>query len=97
MVDSTTIEPSLESILVVWEFSNVFPEEIPGMPLLREVDFCIDLAVEVSPISKAPYRIALVELKKLKTQLDELAEKEYIRLSTSLWGALVLFCEEEGW
>jgi len=57
---------------------DVLPEEIPSMPLLREVEFCIDLVPEATPISKAPYRMALVELKKLKTQLDELLEKGYI-------------------
>ena len=60
------------------EFSDVFPNEIPGMPPLREVEFCIDLTPGATPISKAPYQMALAELKELKTQLEELLEKGYI-------------------
>ena len=67
------------------EFPNVFPDEIPGMPPLREVEFCIDLAPGATPISKAPYRMTPTELKELKTQLEELLEKGYIRPSTSPW------------
>ena len=51
---------------VLYTFSNIFLEEIPGMPLNREVDFYINLAFETASISKAPYRMALTELKELK-------------------------------
>jgi len=78
-------KPSLEDIPVVKEFSDVFSDEIPGMPPLREVEFCVDLTPEAAPISRAPYHIAPVELKELKTQLQELLEKGYIRPSTSPW------------
>ena len=53
------------------------------MPLLREVEFYIDLIPKATPISKAPYRMAPAELKELKVQLDELLEKGYIWPSTS--------------
>ena len=77
----------LDDIPAAREFPDVFPDEIPGMPPLREVEFCIDLTPGATPISKAPYRIALAELKELKAQLKELLEKGYIRPSTSPWGA----------
>ncbi|XP_042958073.1 uncharacterized protein LOC122293599 [Carya illinoinensis] len=78
------------------EFSDVFPEDLPGLPPDWEVDFSIDLLPGTAPISKAPYRMALVELKELKEQLKELLEKGYIGPSVSPWGAPVLFCEKEG-
>ena len=58
VVHSVAIEPSIEIIPIVCEYPNVFPKEIPGMPLPREVDFCIDLAPRSAPISKVPYRTA---------------------------------------
>ena len=79
------VEPSLEDIPVVREFPDVFPDEIPGTPPLREVEFCIDLIPGAAPIFRAPYRMALAELKELKRQLKELLEKGYIRPNTSLW------------
>jgi len=72
------VGPSLEDIPVVKEFLDVFPDEIPRMPPLREVEFCIDLTLGATPISKAPDRMAPAELKELKTQLEELLEKGYI-------------------
>jgi len=54
------------------EFPYVFPKELPGPPPQREIDFEIDLMPGAQPISKAPYRIILIELKELKIQLDEL-------------------------
>ena len=87
--------PSLEDIPAVKEFSNVFSDEIPGIPPLREVEFCINLTPRATPISKAPYRMAPAELKELKAQLEELLEKGYIRPSTSPWGAPVLFVKKE--
>ena len=83
------IGPSLEDIPVVKEFPDVFPDEIPGMSPLREVEFCIDLTPGATSISKVPYRMAPAELKELKTQLEELLEKGYIRPSTSPWGCLL--------
>ena len=56
----------LEDIPVVREFSDVFPEDLPGIPLDREIDFQIELAPGIDPISKAPYRMAPLELKDLK-------------------------------
>jgi len=75
-METEAAEPSIQDIPVVREFLNVFfLEVILGMPPLREVEFCIDLVLGATPISKAPYRMTPVELKELKTQLDELLEK----------------------
>ena len=65
-------ELRLEDILVVQEFSDVFPDELPGMPPHREIEFSIDLVPGTAPISIAPYRMAPAELKELKIQLQEL-------------------------
>ena len=71
----------LEDIPIVRDFPDVFPDDLPGMPPEREVDFTIDLVPETVPISKTPYRMAPVELKELNTQLQELLDKGFIRPS----------------
>jgi hypothetical protein len=68
-----------------------FPEELPGMPPKREVEFVIDLLPVTAPISKRPYRMSVEELQELKKQLTELQEAGYIHPSSSPWGAPVLF------
>lgn len=88
---------SLEKIPVVNEFSDVFPEDLPGLPPVREIDFGIDLAPDTLPISIPPYRMAPAELKELKQQLQDLLDKSFIRPSISPWGALVLFVKKERW
>jgi hypothetical protein len=80
-----------KNIRVVREFLDVFPEELPGMPPDREVEFVIDLLPGTAPISKRPYKMSVEELKELKKQLTELQEAGYIRPSSSPWGAPVLF------
>ncbi|KAL8125530.1 hypothetical protein AgCh_012993 [Apium graveolens] len=85
----------LEEIPIVREFSDVFPEELPGMPPDREIDFTIDLIPSVVPISKSPYRMAPSEMKELMVQLKEMLEKKIIRLSVSSWGAPVLFVKKK--
>ena len=69
IVDTRKEGVELDQIPVVWEFSNVFPYELLGLPPDREIEFVIDLAPGTAPVSKAPYRMALVELKKLLVQL----------------------------
>jgi hypothetical protein len=61
-----------ESIYVVEEFMDVFPEELLGMPLEREVEFYIDLILGTAPIAKRPYHMAPTELAELKLQIAEL-------------------------
>ncbi|XP_070009750.1 uncharacterized protein [Nicotiana sylvestris] len=64
--------PTIQSILVVNEFPDVFPDELPGLPPEREIEFAIDLLPATHPISVPPYRMALVKLKELKELLKEL-------------------------
>ncbi|XP_057520852.1 uncharacterized protein LOC130801109 [Amaranthus tricolor] len=88
-------EEDPKNIAVVNEFLDVSPDEIPGMPPQREIDFTIDLVLGTGPISKAPYRIAPKEMEELKSQLDEFLDKGYIRPSVSPWGAPVLFVRKK--
>ena len=83
MLDSKRGQVKLEAILVVKEFPDVFPEELPGLPPEREVDLSINILPRTAPISKAPYRMAPTELKELKTQLQELLDKGFVRPSVS--------------
>nr|GFC99869.1 putative reverse transcriptase domain, aspartic peptidase domain protein [Tanacetum cinerariifolium] len=73
--DTTSDVPSIHDQPIVSEFPGVFPDELPGIPLVREVEFSIELIPGAEPISKAPYRMALIELKELKDQLHELLER----------------------
>jgi hypothetical protein len=75
---------------VVNEFPDVFPEELPGMPPDREIEFVIELNPGTKPIYKTPYRMATPELAKLKEHIKELSEKGFIRPSSSPWGAPVI-------
>jgi hypothetical protein len=86
---------SMQSVPVVSEFSDVFPEELPGLPPLREVDFPIDLVPGAAPISRTPYRMAATELAELKRQLADLLAKGFIQPSASPWGAPVLFVKKK--
>ena len=85
----------LEDIPIVREFPNVYPEDLPGIPPDREIDFQIKLTLGTEPISKAPYRMAPLELKELKIQMEELVSKGFVRPSTSPWGANVLFVKKK--
>jgi hypothetical protein len=86
---------SLKIIKVVSEFPDVFPEDLPGMPPERKVEFAIELLPGTAPISKRAYRVSEPELVELKKQIDELSVKGYIRPSTSPWAAPVLFVEKK--
>ncbi|KAD3639978.1 hypothetical protein E3N88_29201 [Mikania micrantha] len=78
-------EPNISDHPIVCEFPDVFPKELPGLPLDREIEFTIDLIPGAEPISKAPYRMAPLELKELKEQLQEFLELGFIRPSVSPW------------
>nr|GFD00232.1 putative reverse transcriptase domain-containing protein [Tanacetum cinerariifolium] len=80
---------------IVSEFPDVFPDELPGIPPVCEVEFNIELIPGSELISKAPYRMAPIELKELKDQLQELLERGFIRPSVSPWGAPVLFVKKK--
>ncbi|GKD34195.1 putative reverse transcriptase domain-containing protein, partial [Tanacetum coccineum] len=85
----------LEDIPVVREFPEVFPEDLPGLPLVRQVEFQIDLIPGVAPVARAPYRLAPSEIQELSNQLQELSDRGFIRPSTSPWGAPVIFVKKK--
>jgi len=78
---------NISSILVVYEFPDVFPEELPGMPPDRDIEFVIELKPGTAPISRRPYRMPPNELAELKKQLKELLDKGFIHPSSSPWAA----------
>jgi hypothetical protein len=80
---------------VVSEFPDVFPEELPGMPPDRDIDFVIELKPSTTPIYKTPYRMTTPELAKLKEHIKILLEKGFIHPSSSAWGAPVIFVPKE--
>ena len=81
---------------MVRDFPDVFPEELPGMPPDREVEFVIDPLPGTAPISKRPYRMSVEELKELKKHLTELQEAGiFVRVLTL--GSTGVICTEEGW
>jgi hypothetical protein len=85
----------LEDILVACEFSDVFSEDLPGMPSDRDVEFVIELQPGMTPISRRPYKMTPKELAELKVQLNELLDKGYIRPSSSTWGCPALFVKKK--
>ena len=95
VVDRRQEGTRLEEIPIVKEFPNVFPDDLSGLPPDRAIDFVIELVPGTEPISIPPYRMAPVELKELKAQLEELLSKGFILLSASPWGAPVLFVKKK--
>ncbi|XP_057443196.1 uncharacterized protein LOC130734935 [Lotus japonicus] len=88
-------EHPTQRIPVVEEFPDVFPDDIPGLPPEREVEFAIDLIPGTGPISITPYRMSPLELAEVKRQIEELLEKQFIRPSVSPWGAPVLLVKKK--
>ena len=78
VLDSKRGQIELENILVVKDFPDVFPEELPGIPPEREVDLSIEILLGTIPTSRAPYKMASIKLKELKIQLQELLDKGFI-------------------
>jgi hypothetical protein len=93
-VQHTTAQ-NLEDIPVACEFPDVFPEDLSGMPLDRDVEFIIELQPGTSRISIRPYKMTPKELAELKVQLNELLNKGYIRPSSSPWGCPTLFVKKK--
>nr|GEU65813.1 putative reverse transcriptase domain-containing protein [Tanacetum cinerariifolium] len=85
----------LEDMPVICEFPDVFPEDLPGLPLPRQVEFEIELVPGAAHVARAPYRLAPSEMKELAKQLQELSDKGFIRPSLSPWGAPVLFVKKK--
>ncbi|GJZ52260.1 putative reverse transcriptase domain-containing protein [Tanacetum coccineum] len=88
-------EKRIEDVPVVRDFSEVFPEDLPGLPLTRQVEFHIELIPGAAPVARAPYRFAPAEMKELAEQLKELSDKGFIRPSSSPWGAPILFVKKK--
>ncbi|GJX49423.1 putative reverse transcriptase domain-containing protein [Tanacetum coccineum] len=88
-------EKRLEDMPIVHKILKVFPEELPGLPPVRQVEFQIDLVPSAAPVARAPYRLAPSEMQELSTQLQELSDKGFIRSSSSPWGALVLLVRKK--
>ena len=95
VIDMIKARPSVSDIPTVSDFPDVFPKELPELHPYREIEFAIDVVPSATPTSITPYRMAPLELKELKMQLQELLEKGFIRPSVSPWGAPVLFVKKK--
>ncbi|KAJ9547592.1 hypothetical protein OSB04_020135 [Centaurea solstitialis] len=94
---SSTEEKKLAvaDVPVVSDYPDVFPEDLPGIPPEREVDFGIDLVPGAAPVARTPYWLAPPELQELSNQLQELSAKGFIHPSSSPWGAPILFVKKK--
>ncbi|GKC33388.1 putative reverse transcriptase domain-containing protein, partial [Tanacetum coccineum] len=88
-------EKRLKDVPTVQDFPEVFPEDLPRLPPMRQVEFQIDLVPGAAPVARAPYRLAPSELQELSTQLQELSDKGFIRPSSSHWGVPVFLKDQE--
>ncbi|GJY53446.1 putative reverse transcriptase domain-containing protein [Tanacetum coccineum] len=94
-VEDKSEKKRLEGVPIVRDFPEVFPEDLPGLPPTRQVEFQIDLVPGAAPVARAPYRLAPSKMKELSEQLKELSDKGFIRPSSSPWGAPVLFVKKK--
>ncbi|GJW25348.1 putative reverse transcriptase domain-containing protein [Tanacetum coccineum] len=94
-IEDKSEKKRLEDVPIVKDFPDVFPEDLPGLPQTRQVEFQIDLVPGAAPVARAPYRLAPSEMKELSEQLKELSDKGFIRPSSSPWGAPVLFVKKK--
>jgi hypothetical protein len=85
----------LKDIPIVCEYPDVFPDDLPGMPLDRDIEFIIELQPGTAPISKRSYRMPPNELAELKIQLQDLLDKGFIHPSASPWGCPALFVKKK--
>jgi hypothetical protein len=89
------IMPEIQDIPVVCEFLDVFPEDLPGLPPERDVEFVIELKPDTTPISRRSYQMPPNDLAELKTQLQDLLEKGFIQPSLSPWGCPAIFVKKK--
>ena len=96
VLDVEAIVPNLDQVPMIREFPDVLTKELPEMPPNREIEFCINLAPSIQPVSNPTYYMAPAELRELKIQLQDMLDKgsspKYIVVGC--FGAL---CKEEGW
>nr|GEX13863.1 reverse transcriptase domain-containing protein [Tanacetum cinerariifolium] len=95
VTESKSKEKQMEDVPIIRDFLEVLPEEFPGLPPPKQVEFRIDLIAGAAPVARAPYRLAPSEMTELSVQLQELLEKGFICLSSSSWGAPVLFVKKK--
>jgi hypothetical protein len=88
-------EKSLQNIIIVCEYSDIFLEELPGMPPNHDIEFSIELLPGTAPISKRPSIMDFKDLLELKKQIEELSEKGFILPSSSPWGPQFLFVNKK--
>nr|GEZ38127.1 putative reverse transcriptase domain-containing protein [Tanacetum cinerariifolium] len=88
-------EKRLKDVPIVWDFLKVFPKDLPGLPLTRQVKFQIDLVPGNATVARFPYRLTPSELQELSTHLQELSDKGFIRSSSLPWGVPVLFFKKK--
>nr|GFD48118.1 putative reverse transcriptase domain-containing protein [Tanacetum cinerariifolium] len=94
-VEDKSEKKRLEDVPIVRDFLEVFPEDFPGLPPIRPVEFQIYLVPGAAPVARVPYRLGPFEMKELAEQLKELYDKGSIRPSSSPWGAPVLFVNKK--
>ncbi|KAD2393961.1 hypothetical protein E3N88_40938 [Mikania micrantha] len=95
VVEKDKDKKTLQDVPIVREYPEVFPDDLPGLPPVRPVEFRIDLIPGATPVAKSPYRLAPSEMQELSNQLQELLDKGFIRPSYSPWGAPVLFVKKK--
>ncbi|GJZ83520.1 putative reverse transcriptase domain-containing protein [Tanacetum coccineum] len=95
VTDKKLKEKQLEDVSVIRDFPEVFPDDLPGLPPPRQVEFRIDLVSGAAPVARALYRLTPSEMRELLVHLQELLEKGFIHLSSSPWGAPVLFVKKK--
>ncbi|GJX60164.1 putative reverse transcriptase domain-containing protein [Tanacetum coccineum] len=95
LMNANVGEPKMNEIPIVREFSDVFPEDLSGLPPQRQVEFRIELVAGAAPVARSPYRLAPSKMQELSGQLQELQDKGFIRPSHSPWGAPVLFVKKK--
>nr|GEW98938.1 hypothetical protein [Tanacetum cinerariifolium] len=95
VIEKEPAERHLEDVPVICKFSDVPPEDLPGLPPPRQGEFKIELVPEAALVARTPYRLAPSEMKELAKQLQELSNKGFIRQSSSPLGASVLFVNKK--